>query len=92
MMDVFRENGHRLDMGVDSAYTTEFLDGPGRRAEGDHCGIEQGHAGEHEQGRRQGQGRHGQEKARVVQEEIAGAAGRVDEDHRAHAGRGPHSG
>ena len=33
MMDVFRENGHRLDMGVDSAYTTEFLDGPGKRTE-----------------------------------------------------------
>ena len=34
MLDVFRENGHRLDMGVDSAYTTEFLDGPGKRTEG----------------------------------------------------------
>ncbi len=28
------KNGLRLDMGVDSAYTTEFLDGPGKRTEG----------------------------------------------------------
>jgi len=34
MMDVVREHWSRLDMGVDSAYTTEFLDGPGKRTEG----------------------------------------------------------
>ncbi len=35
-----------LDSGVDSAYTTEFLDGPEKRVEEDHCGRkrEQGHA------------------------------------------------
>src|SRR5882672_7727922 len=38
------------------------------------------------------QGSHGQEKARVLQEEAAGAARGADEDHRAHAGRGPHGG
>src|SRR5260370_6795295 len=27
-------NGLRLDMSVDSAYTTEFLDGPGKHTEG----------------------------------------------------------
>src|SRR6266571_5254546 len=39
-----------------------------------------------------GQVRHGQEKAGVLQEEIADAKGRVDQDHRADAGRGPHGG
>src|SRR6266576_6777760 len=39
-----------------------------------------------------GQGRHGQEKAGVLQEEIADATGRVDQDHRADSGRGPHGG
>src|SRR5882762_3920329 len=38
------------------------------------------------------QGSHGQEKARVLQKEAAGAARGADEDHRAHAGRRPHGG
>src|SRR6267143_4685521 len=39
-----------------------------------------------------GQSKHGQEKAGVLQEEIADATGRTDEDHRADTGRGPHGG
>ncbi len=77
MFDFVRKNRHRLDMGVDSAYTTEFLDGPEKYVEGDHCGIERGQAGGHEQGHGQGQDRHGQEKAGVLQEEIANTAART---------------
>jgi hypothetical protein len=46
-IDLDYGNGLRLDMGVASAYTTEFLDGPEEHAVGrDHGGFEkeQGHA------------------------------------------------
>src|SRR5947208_3380536 len=73
-------------MDIVTDYTTKYIDEPEEHVEGDHYGHE------HEQGFGQGQGRHGQEKAGVLQEEIADAAGRVDEDHRTDAGRGPHGG
>ena len=43
-------NRHRLDMGAESAYTTEFLDGAEKPAEGrHHCKQEKGHAQRHVQ-------------------------------------------
>src|SRR6266481_5373417 len=96
--DLARENRYRLDIGVESAYTTEFLDGSEKPAEGRHRRKRQkehalrGMCKKHEEGNGQGQGWHGQEKARLLQKEIAGAAGRVEEDHSADTGRRPHGG
>ena len=47
MFDFVRGIWCRLDIGVESAYTTEFLDGSEKPAEGPrYCGQDEGHATE----------------------------------------------